>query len=86
MAKFDVDSIQEWQSFEHDGVEYDLGHLSSHLLVFKADRQDYEFVVIYGLHCFTKDVSCTNIPYLYEDGRHGQMVCLERYEASKYLV
>lgn len=85
MAKFHVDSIQEWQSFEHDGVEYDLGHLSSHLVVFKADKQDFEFVVTYGLHCFTKDDSGANIPYRYEDGRHGQMVCLERYEASKQL-
>ncbi|MEQ4258921.1 hypothetical protein [Pseudomonas syringae] len=85
MAKFHVDSIQEWESFEHDGVKYDLGHLSSHLVIFKADRKDYEFVVTYGLHCFTKDNSDTNIPYQYEDGRHGQMVCLERYEASKQL-
>ncbi|MFA0921485.1 hypothetical protein ALP73_01080 [Pseudomonas coronafaciens pv. garcae] len=86
MAKFHVDSIQEWQPFEHDGVKYDLGHLSSHLVIFKADKKDYEFVVTYGLHCFTKDDTGTNIPYWYEDGRHGQMVCLERYEASKQLM
>ncbi|MCQ3024264.1 hypothetical protein NLO85_28045, partial [Pseudomonas savastanoi] len=33
MAKFHVDSIQEWQPFEHNGVKYDLGHLSSHMVI-----------------------------------------------------
>ncbi|RMM63660.1 hypothetical protein ALQ73_200190 [Pseudomonas savastanoi pv. glycinea] len=39
MAKFHVDSIQEWQPFEHNGVKYDLGHLSSHMVIFKADKK-----------------------------------------------
>lgn len=60
-------------------------HLACHEVVFAADRQDYRFVVTYGLHCFTKDHSEHNIPYLYPDGRHARAVCLERYEASKNL-
>lgn len=85
MTKFHVDSIKEWEPFEHDGVIYDLGHLTCHEVEFKGDRYEYKFVVTYGLHCFTKDDSGTNILYRYEDGRHGQLVCLERYEASKQL-
>lgn len=85
MAKFHVDSIQEWKSFEHDGIEYSLSHLSSHQVVFAGTKQNFTFVVTYGLHCFTKDDSGHNIPYLYPDGRHTQMICLERYEASKQL-
>ncbi|MFG0337716.1 hypothetical protein ACF8FF_07260 [Pseudomonas sp. zjy_13] len=85
MPKFHVDSIQEWESFEHNGVEYGLSHLSSHQVNFAGTKYDYNFVVTYGLHCFTKDESGHNIPYLYADGRHTQMVCLERYEASKQL-
>jgi len=39
-------------------------------MVFKADRQDYELVMTYGLHCFTKADSGKNIPYWYKDDRH----------------
>jgi hypothetical protein len=85
VPKFHVDSIQEWPEFEHEGVKYDLTHLACHEVLFKATKQDYKFVVTYGLHCFTKDDSGNNIPYQYPDGRHSQTVCLERYEASKKL-
>lgn len=85
MTKFHVDSIQEWASFEHGSTTYSLGHLSSHKVVFVGAKETYEFVVTYGLHCFTKDDSGHNIPLKYEDGRHSQTVCMERYEASKQL-
>lgn len=83
--KFHVNSIQQWAPFEHDGTTYDLGHLDCHEVEFDGHKGKIKFVVTYGLHCFTKDGTLHNIPYQYEDGRHSQAVCLERYEASKSL-
>ncbi|NMX94954.1 hypothetical protein [Pseudomonas sp. WS 5086] len=85
MTKFHVDSIKEWEPFEHDGVTYDLGHLTCHEVEFQGEKLAPKFVVTYGLHCFTDDESEYNIPYKYADGRHERKVCLERYEASKKL-
>ncbi len=85
MTKFQVDSIQRWESFEHDGVTYDLGHLTCHEVEFQGDKITPKFVVTYGLHCFTDDESEYSIPFKYPDGRHERKVCLERYEASKRL-
>ena len=82
---FHVDSIQHWEPFSHDGISYDLGHLDSHEVVFQKEGAPISFVVTYGLHCFTKDGTEHNIPLMYADGRHSQLVCLERYEASKQL-
>ncbi|WP_129972859.1 MULTISPECIES: hypothetical protein [Pseudomonas] len=87
MPAFHVDSIQHWEPFEHDGVSYDLGHLDSHEVLFQKEegREAIRFVVTYGLHCFTKNDTEHNIPLEYPDGRESQLVCLERYEASKQL-
>lgn len=87
MPTFHVDSIQHWEPFEHDGVQYDLGHLDGHEVFFKKEegKDAIRFVVTYGLHCFTKDDTQHNVPLKYADGRESQLVCLERYEASKQL-
>lgn len=85
MQKYQVDSIQVWEDFEHDGIPYPLGHLACHEVVFKGEKISPTFVVTYGLHCFTDDHSEYGIPYKYADGRHERKVCLERYEASKKL-
>jgi hypothetical protein len=85
LPSYQVDSIQIWEDFEHDGIPYRLGHLSCHEVVFKGDKASPKFVVTYGLHCFTDDNSGYNIPFMYRDGRHERLVCLERYEASKKL-
>ena len=85
MPKFHVDSIQQWDPFEHDGVPYGLEHLDCHEVVFRRDGAPIKFVVTYGLHCFTKDGTEHNIPVMYADGKHQQQVCLERYESSKQL-
>ena len=85
MPKFHVDSIQQWDPFEHDGVPYGLEHLDCHEVVFQRDGAPINFVVTYGLHCFTKDGTEHNIPVMYADGKHQQQVCLERYESSKQL-
>lgn len=85
MPTYQVDSIQIWEDFEHEGVTYRLGHLSCHELLFKGEKFSSTFVVTYGLHCFTDDVSRFSIPFMYPDGRHERQVCLERYEASKKL-
>lgn len=85
MAKYQIDSIQEWQSFEHAGVAYSLSHLSAHEITYKGEKAEYKFVVTYGLHCFAKDGTAYNIPVIYEDGRESKSICMERYEASKHL-
>ena len=85
MPKFHVDSIQHWESFQHDGITYDLGHLDCHALVFQKQGQPISFVVTYGLHSFTKDGTAHNIPQQYADGRESQFICMERYQASKQL-
>ena len=85
MPSFHVDSIQHWGPFTHDGVSYDLGHLDCHEVVFQKQGDPIRFVVTYGLHCFTKDDTGHNLPLKYSDGRESQLICLERYEASKQL-
>lgn len=85
MKKYQVDSIQVWDDFEHAGTRYAMGHLSCHAVMFKGEKLSPEFLVTYGLHCFTDDNSEYAIAFAYPDGRHERRVCLERYEASKKL-
>ncbi|MEG3133200.1 hypothetical protein SC206_06475 [Rouxiella sp. T17] len=85
MAKYQIDSIQHWEPFEHDGVSYSLSHLDVHEMTYKGTKQDYTFVVTYGLHCFAKEDTPYVISVVYKDGRENKTVCMERYEASKHL-
>lgn len=87
MPKFHVDSIQNWEPFEHEGLTYSLNHLDCHeILLHKEEgKEPIRFVVTYGLHCFTKDGTGHNIPQTYADGRESQHICMERYEASRQL-
>ncbi|HCT6408999.1 MULTISPECIES: hypothetical protein [Citrobacter freundii complex] len=82
MAKFHIDSIQNWEPFEHDGETYSLSHLDAHEITYKGQKQGYKFIVTYGLHCFAKDGTFHNIPLMYEDGREQLTICMERYEAD----
>jgi len=85
VAKYQIDSIQNWQPFEHGGIPYSLSHLDAHEITYKGQKQDYKFVVTYGLHCFAKDTTAFNIPLVYGDGREMLTICMERYEASKQI-
>lgn len=85
VAKFQIDSIQSWQPFEHAGATHSLSHLDAHEITYKGEKAEYKFVVTYGLHCFAKDDTEFNIPVTYEDGRESKTICMERYEASKQL-
>lgn len=85
MAKYQIDTIQSWPSFEHDGVTYSLSHLDAHAITYKGQKKDYTFVVTYGLHCFAKEPSPYNIPIVYPDAREAITICMERYEASKQI-
>jgi len=85
VAKYQIDSIQSWEPFDHDSVTYSLSHLDAHEIIYKGDKQDYKFIVTYSLHCFAKDETSHNIPVIYEDGREKLTVCMERYEASKQI-
>lgn len=85
MAKYHIDSIQSWPSFEHEGGMYLLSHLDAHEITYKGEKASYTFVVTYGLHCFAKELTPYNIPVLYKDGREEKNICMERYEASKQI-
>ncbi|WHS59378.1 hypothetical protein [Pseudomonas sp. G2-4] len=87
MANFQVDALSRWEPFEHAGQSCSLGHLDAHEVVFQKEegKEPIRFVVTYGLHCFTKDDTDQNIPLKYADGRESRTICLERYEASKWL-
>ncbi|MCS6747905.1 hypothetical protein NOM74_25340, partial [Klebsiella quasipneumoniae] len=76
MAKYQIDSIQSWPSFEYDGSIYSLSHLDAHEITYKGQKQDYKFVVTYGRHCFAKDATPYNIPLIYEDGREKITICM----------
>lgn len=85
VAKYHIDSVQNWAPFEHGGVSHSLAHLDAHEITYKGNKADYTFVVTYGLHCFAKDQTPFNIPVTYKDGRESKTICMERYEASKQL-
>jgi hypothetical protein len=87
VAKFQVDAITEWEPFDHADETYNLGHLNAHVVIFQKDegQEPLQFVVTYGLHCFTKDDTDQNIPLMYADGRESRTICMERYAASKRL-
>ncbi|EPF0317359.1 hypothetical protein ACSN7O_004788 [Enterobacter chuandaensis] len=85
VAKYHIESVQEWAPFTHNGQSYSLSHLNAHEITYKGKTQDFKFVVTYGMHCFTKDGTSYNIPFKYQDARESISVCLERYEASKQL-
>ncbi len=85
VAKYHIESVQEWAPFTHNGQSYSLSHLNAHEITYKGKMQDFKFVVTYGMHCFTKDGTPYNIPFKYQDARESISVCLERYEASKQL-
>lgn len=85
MANYQVDSIQSWEPFDHGGVTYSLEHLDAHEITYKGDKQDFNFVVTYGLHCFAKEDTPYAIPVVYKDGREEKTICMERYEASKHI-
>lgn len=85
MAKYQIESIQSWEPFDHDGVTYSLAHLDAHEITYEGVTQKFTFVVTYGLHCFAKENTPYVIPVIYHDGREQKTVCMERYEASKHI-
>lgn len=85
MAKYHIDSVQSWPSFEHEGTSYSLAHLDAHEITYNGVKASYKFVVTYGLHCFAKEDTPYNIPVRLKDGREEKNICMERYEASKQI-
>lgn len=84
----------EWASFTHDGVVYDLGHLSSHVteVVVAAKQgkpeQRYRLNVDYSLHCFTrgpKEGEEISVDLAYSDSRETRIFDFDRYALSKQL-
>lgn len=85
MAKYHIGSIQTWESFFYESIEFSLNHLDAHDLFLIGKEKSYKFIVTYGLHCFAKNDTAYNISIDYPDGRERRMICMERYNASKNL-
>ena len=85
LAKYHIDSIQEWEGFSYEGTFNRLDHLNVMALTYEGKKDSYDFVVTYGLHCFAKDNTEFSIPIVYADGRESKQVDMERYNASKNL-
>lgn len=85
MKKYHIKARQSWEAFSHEGENYCLKHLNIHEVRFSGNKGNYNFVVTYGLHCFTKDGQEYSLPVTYSDNHEERQVHLERYHLSKYL-
>ncbi len=85
LNKHHIKARKLWESFSHDGVSYCLKHLTSHEVIFKGNKENYKFIVTYGLHCFAKNEQQHSIPVNYSDSFETREIDLERYHLSKYL-
>jgi hypothetical protein len=83
-----------WRNFVFNGETYDLSHLNAHWVQYSDDRDAehpaiYKFIVIYGLHCFTKDaIDLTDEAskrLMYVAPRESRHFNFERYALSKNL-
>jgi len=84
----------QWRAFVHNGITYDLSHLSSKVCTFTQPAQnqnparDYRVEIDFGLHCFTRGLEEGETPdpvLIYSDARETRIFDFERYELSKLL-
>jgi hypothetical protein len=85
LGKYQIQAKQHWEPFTISQTEYGLSHLTAHEVTYEGEKATFEFVVTYGLHCFTKDDDAHSIPSVYSDGKETRQINLERYETSKKL-
>jgi hypothetical protein len=89
-----VEEVISWRSFSLDGKSYDLSHLDARWVEYLDNRNEnkpvkYKFIITYGLHCFTKDL--TELAeedaklLMYKGPRESRPFNFERYELSKQL-
>lgn len=83
--KFHIKAIQEWEDVVHEGLHFDMSHLSASELTVEAKDKTYILIVTYGLHCFTKDDDVYSIPKKVKDSFEERSFNIERYQASKSL-
>lgn len=52
-----MEKIKKWNSFNHNGKNYDLSHLDYHIIDFIDEERNkkYKVHVTYSHHCFTKE-------------------------------
>lgn len=52
-----MEKIKKWNSFNNNGIIYDLSHLNYHTIDFidKERSKEYKVYVSYSHHCFTKE-------------------------------
>lgn len=91
--------IKSWSDFIYQGESYSLAHLTSFEHEFiqqaKGDNKEvrYDFIIEFGLHCFTKGpnknkneaLASFDQKLIYEDTREKRIFCFERHEMSKLL-
>jgi hypothetical protein len=86
LGEYHIEAKRSWNPFYIDKIEHRLEHLTVHEVQYKGEKDTFNFVVTYGLHCFAKDDKIHSIPScIYSDGRETRQINLERYEASKSL-
>lgn len=79
--------MAHFKSKKMQGVVYDLGHLDPMQFEIEVEGAAYKIHVIFGCHCFTKELN----PQLhkqdsyYEHGGELRALCTERYALSKNL-
>lgn len=82
-----------WPTFNHDGAQYDLGHLHPKAITYFQPARGtnpprcYNVDLIYSLHCFTKGMEGENPDpdLLYSDNRQTRIFDFRRYELSRQL-
>lgn len=85
MKKYHVQARQYWQSVSINGEDICLKHLDVHEVIFKGIKEDFKFLVTYGLHCFAKNDQEYSIPFKVSDSHEERDFNIERYTLSKAL-
>jgi hypothetical protein len=86
LGEYHIEAKLSWKPFYIDKIKHSLEHLTVHEVQYKGEKDTFNFVVTYGLHCFAKDNDTDSIPScIYPDGREARQINLERYQASKSL-
>jgi hypothetical protein len=86
LGEYHIAAKLSWRPFYIGKIEHRLEHLTAHEVQYKGEKDMFNFVVTYGLHCFAKNDDTHSIPScMYSDGRETRQINLERYQASKSL-
>ena len=85
MRKYHIQARQTWENVTFNGVDICLKHLNVHEVIYPGEKENFKFVVTYGLHCFAKNDQKYSIPFKVSDSHEERDFNVERYELSKCL-